>query len=85
MCWHKPKEGRFKLNSNGASLGNPGKAGGGGLIRNCNGNWVKGFRRKIGVATSIIAEFWALRDGLLLAAQLGITHLIVELDAKVIV
>ena len=44
-----------------------------------------GYRRRIGVATSIIAEFWALRDGLLLAAHLGITHLVVELDAKTIV
>ena len=37
------------------------------------------------MATSIIAEFWALRDGFRLASQMGITHLIVELDAKVIV
>ena len=41
--------------------------------------------RHIGISTSIIAEFWALRDGLMLASQLGITHLAVELDAKVVV
>ena len=41
--------------------------------------------RNIGNATSIAAEFWALRDGLMLAAQLGITQLLVELDARVIV
>ena len=41
--------------------------------------------RYIGVTTSINAEFWALRDGLRLASQMGITHLAVELDAKVIV
>ena len=41
--------------------------------------------RHIGIATSIIAEFWALRDGLVLASQLGITQLLVELDAEVIV
>ena len=83
--WNKPEEGWFKLNTDGASLGNPGKAGGGGVIHNCNGNWVKGYKRRVGVATSIIAEFWALRDGLILADQLGITHLAVELDVKVIV
>ena len=55
------------------------------MIHDCNGNWVKGYVRNIGVATSIIAEFWALRDGLILASQLGITQLIVELDTKVIV
>ena len=43
--------GWFKLNSDGASYGNPGKAGGGGIIRDCNGLWIKGFARsKIGRA-----------------------------------
>ena len=46
---------------------------------------MKGYVRNIRVATSIIVEFWALRDGFLLASQLGITQLIVEIDAKVIV
>ncbi|PKI69991.1 hypothetical protein CRG98_009594 [Punica granatum] len=31
--WHKPPEGYFKLNSDGASRGNPGLAGLGGIIR----------------------------------------------------
>ena len=37
------------------------------------------------MATNIIAEFWVLRNGLTLASQLGITQLLVKLDAKVIV
>ena len=41
--------------------------------------------RNIGVATSIVAEIWALRDGLMLVVQLGITQLFAELDAQVIV
>ena len=41
--------------------------------------------RHVGFATSIIAKFCALRDGLVLASQLGITHLAVELDHKVII
>ena len=85
VCWNKPLKGWFKLNSDGASLGNPGKAGGGGLIRDSYGKWIKGYMRHIGISTSIIAEFWALRDGLMFASQLGITHLAVELDAKVVV
>ena len=32
ICWHRPNQGWFKLNSDGASQGNPGKAGGSGLI-----------------------------------------------------
>ena len=41
--------------------------------------------RHIGFASSIIAEFWALKDGLLLASQLGISKLLVELDAQTVV
>ena len=83
--WFKPPAGWFKLNSDGAPCGNPGKVGGGGIIRDCNGLWIKGFARSIGYATSITAKFWALRDGLKLALNEGIQSLIVELDAKVMV
>ena len=83
--WLKPLTGWMKLNTDGASLGNPGAAGAGGLIRNCSGGWVKGFSRSVGFATSTIAEFWALRDGLILASQLGIQDIEVELDAKIVV
>jgi len=66
-------------------LGNPGKADGGGLIRNSDGVWIRGYLRSIGYTTSVMAELWALMDGLFLAIQLGISNLEVELDAKVIV
>ena len=59
-----PPENWVKLNTNGSSIGNPGLAGGEGLIRNANGEWVRGFARAIGVTTSAVAELWALRDGI---------------------
>ena len=65
-------------------LGNPGKAGSGGLIRDHRGEWLKGFNRGIGSTTSVIAEFWAVRDGLLLVAQMGILFLEIECDAKIV-
>ena len=83
--WLKPPIGWMKLNTDGASLGNPGAAGAGGLIRNSSGEWVKGFARSVGFATSVTAEFWALRDGLILASQLGLQQIEVEIDAKVVV
>ena len=85
ISWTKPSPGWHKLNTDGPSLGNPGKAGSGGLIQNCQGNWIKGFSRSIGVTTSVMAELWALRDGLYLTFQLGINILEIELDAKEIV
>nr|POE59530.1 putative ribonuclease h protein [Quercus suber] len=83
--WNKPSIGWHKLNTDGASIGNSGKVGNRGVIRDCHGVWVKGYSRSIGYTTSVLAEWWALWDGLILAIQLGINQVEVELDAKVIV
>ena len=72
----------MKLNTDGSSLGNPGLAGAGGLIRDGNRSWVVGFARKIGVASSLLAELWALRDELLLCLQFHVQAVIIEMDAK---
>ena len=40
--WMNPSSNWFKLNSDGLSWGNPSLAGGGGLIQNEKGEWVKG-------------------------------------------
>ena len=63
----------------------PDRAGGGGLIRDHEGTWLKGFARGLGFTNSALAELWALRDGLLLAKEMGIQQLVVELDALSIV
>nr|XP_023914616.1 uncharacterized protein LOC112026163 [Quercus suber] len=65
--------------------GVPWAAGGGGLIRDDQGNWIMGFSRKIGKANSFLAETWVLRDGLLLCIQLNLNDVVVELDAKALV
>jgi ribonuclease HI len=80
-----PPLGWFKLNTDGSSLGNPGLAGGGGVIRNHVGDWVGGFSRAIGFTTSVQAELRALKDGLLLAIDLEILNLEIEMDSLVAV
>lgn len=74
-----------KLNSDGFSIGNLGKAGGEGLIQNDKGEWLKGYARNVGFSTSVAAELWALRDGLILCIALRLPAVIIELDAKLIV
>lgn len=54
----------------------------GGLLRDCHGNWVKGFTQKLGVNSSIEAEMWALRDSLELAVQCNISNLCIDMDAS---
>ena len=75
----------FKLNSDGSLLGNPERAGGGGLIRNEKEEWIRGYTRAVGHTTSVVAELWALRDGIKLCISLKLLAVIIELDAKLIV
>ena len=75
----------MKLNTNDAMLGNPKKDGRSGVLRGSNGDWVAGFMRKLGSMSSIMAELWALKDGLLVARQLDILDINIELDADVLV
>ena len=81
----KPPLNWFKLNSNGSSLGNPGRASDGGLIRNNKGEWIRGYARAIGHTTSVAAELWALRGDIRLCISLKLPTVILELDAKLIV
>ena len=83
--WEKLSNGLRKLNVDGVSMGKPCQAGGGGLLRDENGNWIGGFARRIGIANSFIVELWALRNGLLLCQQLNVQAVIIELDVKTIV
>ena len=82
--WERPQRGWFKLNTNCSLLGNPGMSGGGGILRNNAGLWVHAFSRHIRIATSFLAELWALRDGLIMCQNLQINALEIELDAKII-
>src|SRR4051812_36205873 len=50
VVWKKPSPLIFKLNVDGASKGNPGEAGSGGIMRNHRGDLVFGFANYIGVA-----------------------------------
>ena len=50
--WEKPQAGWKKLNTDGASKGNLGLVGCGGVVRDENGRWIAGFSRRIGVTSS---------------------------------
>ena len=83
--WVKPPMGWVKLNTDGSAIGSTGCAGGGGVIRNHEGQWLRGFARPLGSSNSCTAELWALRDGLLLAIEMGLNNIIIEMDALSIV
>ena len=46
--WEKSQTEWFCLNTDGSAIGNPSRAGCGGLIRNDRGEWIGGFSRSLG-------------------------------------
>ncbi|GAU31364.1 hypothetical protein TSUD_19090 [Trifolium subterraneum] len=55
--WKKSPEGWIKLNCDGACKGRGESSGCGGLFRNSDGRWMKGYSKKIGVYDAFHAEF----------------------------
>nr|YP_010502929.1 Ribonuclease H [Psychotria viridis]UXD78706.1 Ribonuclease H [Psychotria viridis] len=73
------------MNIDGSSLGNPGMAGGGIVVRDSFGRVLHACSVSFGHATSFQAELKALIHGLELCQQLGLTHGTLEMDSKMVV
>jgi ribonuclease HI len=69
----------------GASKGNRGKAGSGGVILCENGSIISSFHWGLGTSTNNIAESSGLLQGLRIALTLGITKLTVFGDSKLLI
>ena len=83
--WEKPRARWLTLNCDGSAVSTVGSAGGDGLVKDENGEWVMGFARRIGNASNYLVELWALRDGLQLCLQIHAQTVVIELDVKAIV
>jgi ribonuclease HI len=84
------EEWKNSLNSNilsfdGASKGNPGKAGGGGIISNPTGNIILRYAWGLGIEPNNKAEALALWQGLTQALSLNIRDLIVIGDSRLLI
>src|SRR5438270_277846 len=78
MSWHK-------LNCDGVSCGNPGPAGGGGVLRDSRSCLKLGYFEYFGVQTSLEAEVRAVSLGLQHLLGMNITFLWLELDTLILV
>ncbi|XP_020871723.1 uncharacterized protein LOC9299799 [Arabidopsis lyrata subsp. lyrata] len=85
ICWKPPRDGWMKLNTDGASHGNPGLATAGGVMRDGDGNWCGGFALNIGICSAPLAELWGVYYGLYIAWEKRIRKLEVEVDSVVVV
>ena len=80
--WLKPPEGWHELNTDGSVVCSTRLSGCGRLLRDCSGQWVVGFAKSISVSSSIAVELWALREGLGLCLENGISVVEIELDSS---
>ncbi|MEA1959363.1 MAG: ribonuclease HI family protein [Chloroflexota bacterium] len=76
---------RLIINSDGASVPNPGPAGIGAVLRNEKGEVVAEICEYIGPSTNNKAEFLALIAGLEEALKLGAEHVDLRMDSELIV
>ena len=84
VVWTLPVEGWWKVNTDGYSKGNPGSAGGGGIIRDHMGNWIAEFLVNIDHCDSMLAECWEAFYGLKLAWDRGLRKLVLEIDSQLV-
>ena len=85
VSWTKLDLGWFKLNTNASVLLSLNCACGGGLIRDSYGSWIRGFSRLIGASNCLLAELWALRDGITMAKNLNIAKLVINVNAAEVI
>jgi ribonuclease HI len=70
--------------TDGASRGNPGPAGAGGVILTPSGETIEEFREHLGRTTNNVAEYEAVRIGLVRALALGARRVTVRLDSELV-
>ena len=52
------------INTDGSSIGNPGKSGAGGVACSSNGEWLWCFSLHLGVTNNTMVELWGIREAL---------------------
>ncbi|XVE60389.1 hypothetical protein DITRI_Ditri05aG0124900 [Diplodiscus trichospermus] len=84
--WSAPPVEAVKFNVDGSSVGKPGPAGIGGILRDHAGNVKARFSKSIGVADSNLAELMAIREAFLVflsSPWVNCKALIIESDSKI--
>lgn len=78
--WRPPPTGFYKINTNTSYIKNKKKGTAGIVIRNHLGEFVSGQIRSFPINSPLVAEVVALRDGVVLAQNLGLEKVIFEND-----
>ncbi|KAL0296081.1 UNVERIFIED_CONTAM: putative ribonuclease H protein [Sesamum radiatum] len=73
--------GWVKLNTDGASKGNPGVAGAGGIVRDYEGKVILAFSEPIGFTNNMVVVMHVVLRGLGIYLEKGLSKVWLELDA----
>ncbi|KAK4707380.1 hypothetical protein R3W88_033069 [Solanum pinnatisectum] len=85
VIWKSPSFTRYKLNTDGSALHNPGKIGGeGGILRNKHGDMIYAFAIPLGQGTNNQAKVQADSYGLHWCIQHGYNNIILEVDSELL-
>jgi hypothetical protein len=71
VTWHPSRDVGFVLNVDGSCLGDSGRAGFGGLVREGDGSWIIGFSGFLGISNNTFAQLMAIFHGLKIARERG--------------
>ncbi|GAU30604.1 hypothetical protein TSUD_392950 [Trifolium subterraneum] len=83
--WYPSEHGWICLNTDDAFKSHNTKDGCGGLFRDEDGHWIRGFSKSLGSATAYVAELWGLLEGISIARSMGFNKLEVQMDSEIIV
>ncbi|WMV32966.1 hypothetical protein MTR67_026351 [Solanum verrucosum] len=84
VIWKTPPRNRYKLNTDSSALHNPGKIGGGGILRDEHGDIIYAFTIPLGEGTNNQAEVQAASYGLKWCIQHGYNNIILEVDSELL-
>jgi ribonuclease HI len=82
--WKRERK-AFVLSFDGASKGNPGQAGGGGIIEKPSAEVLMRYAIGLGIASNNLAEAMALWQGLCHAHSIGIRDLVIIGDSRLLI
>ncbi|WMV50073.1 hypothetical protein MTR67_043458, partial [Solanum verrucosum] len=84
VMWKTPPPSKYKLNTDGSALYNPGKIGGGGILRDDRGYIIYAFAIPFGEGTNDQAEVQAACYGLNWCIQHGYNNILLEVDSELL-
>ena len=82
-CWQPPPNNYLKFNIDGASKGNPGSAGFGGVLRNEDRRIILIFHNHLGKSTNNMAELMAMEQCLEILTENRSSNVIIEVDSEI--